>query len=59
MMTFLTIVLAIITANVFSTVGVMFAMQNRTVLKWLARFYGKWAKRYLDEMEEVFEELDD
>lgn len=58
MMTFLTIVMAIIAANVISTVMVMLAMQSRTVLNWLTRFYGKFAKRYLEEFEEVFEDDD-
>lgn len=58
MKTFFTIVMAIIAANVFSTVAVMLAMQSRTVLNWLTRFYGKMAKRYLDEFEEVFEDED-
>lgn len=56
MMTFLTIVMAIIAANVISTVAVMFAIQSRTVLNWMTRFYGKLAKRCLEEFEEVFED---
>lgn len=58
MMTFLTIVMAIIAANVVSTVAVMLAMQSKTVLNWVTRFYGKLAKRYLEEFEEVFEDED-
>ena len=58
MMTFLTIVMAIIAANVISTVTAIIAMQSKTVLNWLTRFYGKLAERYLKEFEEVFEDKD-
>lgn len=56
MMTFVTVMLAILAANVIWTVGIFAIMMNKKVQLKMIDYYAKWAEWYVKKMEEKFEE---
>lgn len=56
MMTFVTVLLAILAANVIWTVGIYAIMMNKKVQLKMIDYYVKWAEWYVKKMEEKFEE---
>lgn len=56
MMTFVTVMLAILAANAIWTVGIYAIMMNKKVQLKMIDYYAKWAEWYVKKMEEKFEE---
>ena len=56
MTTFVTVMLAILTANVIWTVGLFALMMNKKVQTKMIDWYVKWIEWYVKKLEKKFEE---